>query len=155
MICKHCGQLIIGGKGDWFHKNPDGTYGDMTCRGTTVGRLAEPSPDAVRCMWDIAWVGQCKKEALPGTPALCAEHSDKTCVSCGRVAVRECPEAGSLVCGYPLCADCHHSGSGHSRTARWKPDAQDAQDIPLEDCSTTVEDLRELLVELEEEEAHG
>jgi hypothetical protein len=112
-----------------------------------------------QCVWDLAWIGRCKKEALPGTPALCAEHSDKKCLSCGRVAVRECPEAGSLVCGAPLCADCNHnydstSRFGHVQGPRWKPEP-DPEDIPLEECSTTVEDLRELLVELEEEEAHG
>lgn len=108
-----------------------------------------------RCVWDEAYLGRCKQEALPGTPALCAKHSDKPCSTpeCNGVAVKTCDFAGQFVCGYPLCEHCEHwsksDRSGHRRKAGAPAlELADADEI---DDSTTVEDLKELLVELEVE----
>jgi hypothetical protein len=110
-----------------------------------------------RCVWDEAYMGRCKAEALPGSPALCAKHSDRECSTpeCNRTAVRTCDFAGQFVCGYPLCEACEHwwesdRKSGHRRksTPVEEPAAATAEAI-----STAVHDLKELLVELEEHDA--
>ena len=67
-----------------------------------------------QCIFEIAWIGQCKEPALPNDK-VCDKHKNERwpyktsnyalryrCY-CGEQAVRECPSAGSLVCGAPLC----------------------------------------------------
>lgn len=53
------------------------------------------------CQFLVAWVGYCGK----GTDKLCAEHKQEKC-RCGKQAWRQCDNAGSLVCGAPLCGSC-------------------------------------------------
>lgn len=60
------------------------------------------------CGFDIAWIGPCKNL----TPC---HHDSIKCVSCGEKATRECPSAGSLVCGAPLCDKCVHVKGGHAK----------------------------------------
>lgn len=57
------------------------------------------------CQFDKAWVGYCKEPTLPDQK-FCAKHIKEKCASCGEQATKECPEAGSLVCGAPLCDNC-------------------------------------------------
>lgn len=56
------------------------------------------------CVFNKAWIGPCGDEA--DASGFCATHRGLKCVSCKKQATRECDEAGSLVCGYPLCDDC-------------------------------------------------
>lgn len=58
------------------------------------------------CNYDMPWQGRCKNP-VDNFSQNCDEHDHK-CVGCGATATRGCPEASSLVCGAPLCDDCHH-----------------------------------------------
>ena len=62
----------------------------------------------MRCSWETAWVGRCRKPALRGK-ATCAKHSSRVCASCGEKATHDCYETGQLVCGFPLCDLCEHA----------------------------------------------
>lgn len=67
----------------------------------------------VGCEWDIAWVGRCG-EPTPSGIRYCAKHTE-TCVCCNkRPANRDCDASVlGLVCGAPLCDQCHHLGWVH------------------------------------------
>lgn len=64
------------------------------------------------CNFIIAWVGLCNKPA--NESGFCPRHETDRC-SCGQQAVGECPEASSLVCGYPTCTggSCQYHGGKH------------------------------------------
>lgn len=59
------------------------------------------------CAWEIPWVGRCRNEAA-GQDAMCEEHKDKTCESCGQKADHGCDATVGLVCGFSLCRACEH-----------------------------------------------
>jgi hypothetical protein len=59
-----------------------------------------------RCVFNMAWIGQCKEEAAGS--ACCAKHNLK-CASCGAPATHDCDETGQFVCGAPLCDNCEHA----------------------------------------------
>jgi hypothetical protein len=60
------------------------------------------------CKWNKPWQGRCTNYATH-EDGMCDEHTGKFCSSCGRPATHGCDNAGSLVCGSPLCDDCRHS----------------------------------------------
>lgn len=76
-----------------------------------------------RCERDVSWVGRCNNIAVnvtdnpidyePGRAALCSKHLKDRC-ACGKPAIRDCENAGSLVCGRPLCANCKCTAHGRS-----------------------------------------
>ena len=70
-----------------------------------------------QCDFIRAWVGTCNNPTVEGD-AKCPDHSGKTCVECGHPAETECDNAGSLVCGAPLCGQCTHLAHYRS-TDRW------------------------------------
>jgi NTP pyrophosphatase (non-canonical NTP hydrolase) len=93
-----------GGPDDPGQGQADALFGNPTRRPAWEDTV----DDAKRgCIWDQAWVGPCKAPTTFGQ--LCTKHVGKACVGCGKQAVRECPEAGSLVCGAPLCKACRHT----------------------------------------------
>lgn len=61
----------------------------------------------MQCIFEEAWAGQCKEEAVGGT-TLCQKHTGLTCCSCGAIATRTCAETFTLICGCTLCDDCEH-----------------------------------------------
>lgn len=63
------------------------------------------------CQFNLAWIGPCGRD-VPDGFTFCADHQDLVCCCCGKQAVKQCPEAGSLVCGYPLCGSCTHAREG-------------------------------------------
>jgi hypothetical protein len=63
----------------------------------------------MRCQRTLSWIGQCSAGALPDN-IVCKEHAKDKCW-CGAVATRDCSNAGSFVCGRPLCKD--HECPGH------------------------------------------
>jgi len=60
-----------------------------------------------RCIWQQAWIGECKEEAVSGDTR-CGKHQ-LVCCSCGEHATHDCSETGQLVCGAPLCDECEHT----------------------------------------------
>lgn len=58
------------------------------------------------CNYNLAWRGDCPKEAVK--EGKCAEHADVKCTVCGSPATHQCAETAGLVCGAPLCNDCEH-----------------------------------------------
>lgn len=60
----------------------------------------------MKCKFDIAWVGRCKKEA--NESGFCEEHESKKCCSCGAQATHSCAETFQFVCGALLCDNCEH-----------------------------------------------
>ena len=58
------------------------------------------------CLYGRPWQGRCGAVVVEGETR-CAEHL-RNCVECGYPAVRGCENAGSLVCGSPLCEVCTH-----------------------------------------------
>ena len=70
-----------------------------------------------KCEFDRAWIGPCgsqhnsQVETTTGK-VFCDKHLGLKCVSCKQQATHECPETLSLVCGYPLCDNCHHIFDG-------------------------------------------
>jgi len=60
-----------------------------------------------KCKYGLAWVGQCKNDAVNGM--YCEEHSGIVCKSCGKQATHQCEETSGLVCGAPLCNGCEHT----------------------------------------------
>ena len=61
-----------------------------------------------KCTYNLAWIGNCKKETTEGNKC-CDEHKDKKCCSCGEPATHECSETMGLVCGADLCDNCEHT----------------------------------------------
>jgi hypothetical protein len=57
------------------------------------------------CAFDKAWIGPCGKP-VPDGQKFCEVHQGSKCDGCGGQAILECPDAGSLVCGAPLCGEC-------------------------------------------------
>lgn len=55
------------------------------------------------CKYVLAWIGKCGAEC---DGDFCKKHQGIKCSSCGGQATGECEDAGSLVCGSPLCDDC-------------------------------------------------
>ena len=91
------------------------------------------------CVFDLAWVGPCGREAR-GDPPICSAHRAEKCW-CGAQAVRQCDIASSFVCGYPLCAEhgCKnvcggltgspghkHSEKGRAQWLEWTKERPDA-----------------------------
>lgn len=66
----------------------------------------------LRCKYNLAWQGRCKKEALEGSE-YCEDHKGILCCVCKEQANRECDYAGQFVCGVPLCENCEdwHDGT--------------------------------------------
>ncbi len=64
-------------------------------------------PAHTPCLFQMAWVGQCKK---PSDNGWCTEHEKEKCVVCGKQATHSCDYTGSspFVCGAKLCATCGH-----------------------------------------------
>lgn len=67
-------------------------------------------PKNSKCEYGIPWVGSCKAKTNVKVDGVyvCGEHIKEKC-GCGRQANRGCSNAGSFVCGAPLCADCRCS----------------------------------------------
>lgn len=59
------------------------------------------------CKYNLAWIGFCKETA--DESGFCEKHKGIKCVGCGEQSTRECPETMSLVCGAPICDNCHHT----------------------------------------------
>lgn len=84
---------------------------------TLIDELEAPTPRPVRdapgesagakCDYNEPWVGKCTNLSP------CEKHEGTECVYCGRPAVGGCPNAGSFVCGIPLCASCGPYCRGH------------------------------------------
>jgi hypothetical protein len=68
-----------------------------------------------KCKFDRAWIGACGAEC--GEETYCLAHRKVKCTVCGEQATHECPEAGSLVCGYPLCDNCEGYQDKEGRNA--------------------------------------
>jgi hypothetical protein len=66
--------------------------------------------EVIRCKYILAWIGPCNKVVLPGHP-FCEIHENVRCVSCGNPATHQCGETYQLVCGSPLCDNCHDIGN--------------------------------------------
>lgn len=97
-------------------------YGDAKYVGIKVGKMLPYCEDCVIlgnypnlddeidnayaergwCGFLEAWVGRCR-EHKP-----CIKHESQRCWKCGNPAIRNCSEAGSLVCGMPECARHPH-----------------------------------------------
>lgn len=65
------------------------------------------------CRYTIAWFGPCKKPA--DESGFCPKHNGTLC-ECGKQATKECPMAGSMLCGKPICDD-HNYCKWHERKA--------------------------------------
>lgn len=63
-------------------------------------------PEYGECKYYPCYCDQCKATTDPGEE-FCEKHIDIMCVSCGAKATSECDYTGQLVCGAPLCDDCH------------------------------------------------
>ena len=59
-----------------------------------------------KCVYEVAWVGNCGKPTVSEDLKYCDEHSSKKCAECGEQATRECNETYQFVCGRPLCKSC-------------------------------------------------
>lgn len=64
--------------------------------------MSEPK---ARCRFIEAWRGYCKAGVKPGHK-YCNTHLRVKCSGCGRQAIAECCNAGSVVCGTPYCKAC-------------------------------------------------
>ncbi len=62
------------------------------------------------CIFEQAWIGLCSKNAV-ADQVVCSDHLGTKC-RCGAQATRECSNAGSFVCGRPLCNE--HQCPQHS-----------------------------------------
>ncbi len=71
-----------------------------------IARRREEEIEALRvagkCRFLRAWIGWCGNDGHP----YCPKHQTVKCSVCGRQAITECSDAGSLVCGRPLCDKC-------------------------------------------------
>ena len=120
MPCTYCGITV----GDGISTNFD-PYGTRRKLGLPVEKfqficlpcwkkegaekdahIRKETTQAVRdrgaCGFVEAWTGHC----LNSTP--CPQHQKQKCWKCQEPAVKNCPVAGSLVCGVPECADHPH-----------------------------------------------
>ena len=109
-ICSYCEKEMEGGL---FFDGPKGkeisscfndaceklAYRDMAKRKKEELFLLEKNN---QCRFEEAWRGYCKK---PGYP-ICPLHKIQKCVVCKSQAIKECEDAGSFVCGNPLCKQC-------------------------------------------------
>ncbi len=69
--------------------------------------------DIPKCEYDQGYAGKCHLHADFAEPiALCRKHAASKCTGCKAQAIKDCDYEGQLVCTYPLCANCHHVGSG-------------------------------------------
>lgn len=61
-----------------------------------------------KCRYINPWAGPCGVKCSDGQE-FCSEHLNEKC-RCGKQATHGCDNAGSLVCGAPLCDNCrcHH-----------------------------------------------
>lgn len=59
------------------------------------------------CIFNLAWIGYCKKEVVPGTH-FCEEHLGVKCKNpgCDNQAIAQCDATSVLVCGAPFCEQC-------------------------------------------------
>lgn len=65
----------------------------------------EPKPQKKqKCIYVKPWIGSCNATTHEGS--FCPEHLGEKC-RCGAQATRGCDNAGSLVCGMPLCSKCY------------------------------------------------
>lgn len=63
------------------------------------------------CIFDLAWIGQCKEPHLKGKK-FCQKHLEEKCFKCKKQAVIQCDQdAGSFVCGVPYCEKHIHQHS--------------------------------------------
>lgn len=121
VMCKHCGEPA-----------------DMSCPqesmfigyrcGLTMCYNCEEAHDARfhtvkqedltgKCLYDVAWVGKCKKETVDGSN-YCAEHDNKKCRLCGKQAHLSCASTMmGFVCGLTLCNDCEQDHKYESHNA--------------------------------------
>lgn len=67
--------------------------------------------EKTKCMFNVAW-GTCREEPVKDS-LYCRKHSKEKCWVCGKQAIRECPDAGVVVCGIPLCEECKCPRGGH------------------------------------------
>lgn len=106
--CKFCGAVNTGGiyytavGGEsvfacW--KCEDKAHPDMEARKKEEIKELELTN---KCTFNLSWIGWCKKDGFP----FCDEHKKEHCRVCEKQATRQCSNAGSLVCGLPLCESC-------------------------------------------------
>ena len=59
------------------------------------------------CKFDKPWEGRCGSTVVEGHDS-CSEHYQLLCCECRYPATQGCDNAGSLICGAPLCDQCTH-----------------------------------------------
>lgn len=104
-VCSNCGWRCWGGTGfgdGQFFCWHNGCQKKWSEKAKAHKRAAiEKHSSEGLCIFDQAWIGLCSNEALTGH-SVCSDHLGIQC-RCGAQATRECSNAGSLVCGRPLC----------------------------------------------------
>jgi hypothetical protein len=90
----------------------------------------------MQCKFTVAWVGQCKEEAVEGQD-YCQEHLKARC-SCGAQATHTCDATMGLVCGANLCNDCEHEldekGTNGFHTRHCKKSEQNYHSWWVQEC---------------------
>ena len=76
---------------------------DIRDNANTVHKIIKEVKEPKVCGFNKAWANKCDCNVLLEN-GQCEDHQ-KLC-SCGKLATRECANAGQFVCGRPLCDNC-------------------------------------------------
>jgi hypothetical protein len=96
-----------------------------------------------KCKFSLAWIGDCKQ---PCDNQYCTKHLGVLC-SCGNQADRECSSTiGSMVCGEPMCSECHEVDLGRTHRHMRKNAPNPLPSIQTEEKDYDVDEISTLLL---------